>query len=163
MTRGAVFGSRPKGCLRALLRAPVLLFRLRLGWLFAGRLLMIEHVGRTSGRRYRTVLEVVRHDRQAGSWVVASGWGASADWLRNIRKTPEVVLHVGLRRRPARAVVLPEDVGARELCDYAHRHPRAFNALTRFMVGEALETSAEGCRRLAAAVPVVAFAPRARE
>jgi deazaflavin-dependent oxidoreductase (nitroreductase family) len=160
MAKGTIRGGKPKGLLRILLRMPILLYRLRLGWMMGGRFLMIEHIGRKSGQRRRTVLEVVRHDREAGTWVVASGWGTRSDWFRNIRKTPEVVLHTGLRRRPARAIVLPEEIAAQELCDYARRHPAAFTELTRMMVGEKIEGDLQSCRKLAKALPVVAFKPQ---
>jgi hypothetical protein len=39
---------------RALMRAPIWLYRARLGFLFGSRTLMLEHIGRKSGaRRYR--------------------------------------------------------------------------------------------------------------
>lgn len=37
---------RPRGLLRLLLRAPVALYRLRLGWLLGGRVLLLSHTGR---------------------------------------------------------------------------------------------------------------------
>lgn len=53
------FRQRPAGAFRWLLHAPVWLYRARLGFLLGQRFLLITHVGRSSGRRYQTVVEVV--------------------------------------------------------------------------------------------------------
>ncbi|MGH3626024.1 MAG: hypothetical protein ACRDRL_01055, partial [Sciscionella sp.] len=44
---------------RWFVRAPIWLYRARLGFLFGTRLLMLEHIGRTTGERRYVVLEVV--------------------------------------------------------------------------------------------------------
>ena len=44
---------------RWFVRAPIWLFRVRLGFLFGHRLLMLEHVGRKSGLARYVALEVV--------------------------------------------------------------------------------------------------------
>ena len=44
---------------RWLVRAPINLYRVGLGFLFGTRLLMLEHVGRRTGARRYVVLEVV--------------------------------------------------------------------------------------------------------
>jgi hypothetical protein len=46
---------------RWFVRAPIWLFRARLGFLAGSRLIMLEHIGRTSGQRRYVVLEVVDH------------------------------------------------------------------------------------------------------
>lgn len=154
MDRGTVVGKRPTGLTRLLFRAPILFYRLGLGFLLGGRFLMLEHIGRKSGKRRYVTLEVVRHDREAGAYVVASAWGERADWFRNVVQTPAVRVSSGFRRRrPAQAVRLPQAVAARELCDYAARHPQAFAMLTRFMLGEARDD----CDAVARVVPVVAL------
>ena len=65
----------PTGVRRIAFRAPMYLYRLGLGWLFGDRLLLLNHIGRVSGKPRQTILEVVTHDRADGSLVVASGWG----------------------------------------------------------------------------------------
>jgi len=44
---------------RWFVRSPIWLYRARLGFVFGSRLLMLEHVGRTSGHRRYVVLEVI--------------------------------------------------------------------------------------------------------
>jgi hypothetical protein len=65
----------PAGSRRLVLRAPVYVYRLGLGWLFGNRLMLLNHLGRASGRRHQTILEVADHAPTDGSFVVASGWG----------------------------------------------------------------------------------------
>jgi hypothetical protein len=46
------------GLTRFLFRMPIYLYRLKLGWLFGSRLLLLNHVGRVSGKSRLTILEV---------------------------------------------------------------------------------------------------------
>ncbi|WP_338677620.1 nitroreductase/quinone reductase family protein [Streptomyces sp. SCSIO 30461] len=73
---------------RRLLRLPIHLFRGGSGRPFRGRLLLLIHTGRTSGRSHEVVLEVVARDRDQDTWAVASGFGPEARWYRNLRHTP---------------------------------------------------------------------------
>jgi deazaflavin-dependent oxidoreductase (nitroreductase family) len=114
---------------RPLVRAPVWLYRARLGFLFGGRLLMLEHLGRKSGLRRYVVLEVVDHPAP-DRWVVASGFGERAQWMQNVRVNPEVRVYLG-GRRPAAATasVLQPGAAAHVLQRYAAAHPRAWAML----------------------------------
>ncbi len=114
---------------RWIVRAPVWLYRARLGALFGHRLLMLEHIGRKSGARRYVVLEVV--DRPAAHrYVVASGFGTRAQWFRNVRHDPHVRVFVGgSRPMPAVAHVLSPAEAARALDRYADRHPKAWQRL----------------------------------
>ena len=46
-----------------------------------GRILVLEHLGRSSGRRYLTPLDFTR---DGGSLYCVAAFGASADWYRNV-------------------------------------------------------------------------------
>ncbi len=59
----------PHGLMRWLLRAPVWLYRLRLGGLLGDRFLMLTHIGRNSGQPHQSVLEVVGHDEATDAYV----------------------------------------------------------------------------------------------
>ena len=51
---------------------------------FAGRspgFAIVEHVGRSSGRRYRTPVNVVRLE---GGFLIALTYGSTSDWVRNV-------------------------------------------------------------------------------
>lgn len=114
---------------RWFVRAPIWLYRARLGAVFGGRLLMLEHVGRKSGRRRYVVLEVI--DRpEPGTYVVVSGFGRRAQWYRNLEAHPDVRVYLR-SRRPVAAAARP--LGAAEaaaaLRRYASAHPRAWASL----------------------------------
>ena len=114
---------------RRLARAPIWLFRARLGLLFGGRLLMLEHVGRVSGRRRYVVLEVVARPARR-RYVVASGFGTGAQWFRNVVAEPHVRVFVG-SRGPAAATAtrLSDEQAADALSAYAAGQPRTWRTL----------------------------------
>jgi deazaflavin-dependent oxidoreductase (nitroreductase family) len=114
---------------RWFVRAPIWLFRARLGAIFGGRLLMLEHRGRKSGRRRQVVLEVV--DRpEPGTYVIVSGFGKRAQWYRNVEADPRVRVWLG-SHGPVAAVARPlgPEEAAAALRRYADAHPRAWASL----------------------------------
>ena len=153
----------PRGLARFLMRAPIWLYRLGLGWLLGKRFLLLTHTGRKTGRPRQNVLEVVRHDRPTGVYIVASGWGEKSQWFRNIQKTPEVLIQVGSRRMEATTVRLSPAEGQRELLDYSRRYPFAFRAITRRMLGQAVPATEQECLRLAQWVPLMALRTKQRK
>ena len=150
----------PRGLMRSLLRLPIWLYRVRLGWLLGSRFLMLTHIGRTSGRVRQSVLEVVGYDQARDSYIIASGWGEKADWLRNIQKNPNVLVDVGGRRFEATAERLAPEAALYVARDYARQHPVAFRALAGRLTGQTLTGTDADYRALAQAVPFVALWPR---
>jgi deazaflavin-dependent oxidoreductase (nitroreductase family) len=111
---------------RRLMRMPIWLYRARLGFLFGTRMLMLEHIGRTSGARRYVVLEVIGHP-SPDVYVIASGFGERAQWFRNLTANPHVRVSVaghGPRAATARRLAGTEADAA--LADYVRRHPRAW-------------------------------------
>lgn len=108
---------------RRLVRAPIWLYRMRAGALLGARMMMLEHIGRTSGARRYVVLEVV--DRPGpDAVIVASGFGAKAQWFRNIAVNPQVRVWLGSHRPVAGvAHVLDQRSADQVLTDYRQRHP----------------------------------------
>lgn len=152
----------PGRLLRFLLRIPAVVYRCRAGWVFGHRFLLLTHVGRRSGRIRRTVLEVVRFDRDSLEAVVVSGWGRGADWFRNIEAAPALEVAIGRRRfRPAQRI-LGEDEAAAVLAHYEHRNrlvrPVVRGALSR-LIGQRYDGSDAGRDLLVRRLPFVAFRP----
>jgi deazaflavin-dependent oxidoreductase (nitroreductase family) len=111
---------------RWLVRAPILLYRAGLGFVFGSRLLMLEHTGRASGARRYVVLEVVERPGR-DEYIIVSGFGPRAQWYRNILAAPAVRVSCGFRRRvAAEATPLSDDSSAAVLRRYAEAHPRAW-------------------------------------
>lgn len=123
----------PAAPLKLLLRSPLLLYRVGLGGLLGSRFLLLEHIGRNSGRIRQTVLEVVQHDRARNVFYVAVGFGPRSDWYRNLRADPDCIVQVGRWRSRRRARPVPPAEGAELMVRYARRHPRAARALMRMM------------------------------
>lgn len=109
---------------RRLTRAPIRLYRARLGALLGPRLLMLEHTGRTTGVARYVVLEVIDHP-EPDRYLVASGFGQRAQWFRNIVANPRVRVYAGSHApRPATARVLDQADADRALAAYIARQPR---------------------------------------
>ncbi|MGW4330374.1 nitroreductase family deazaflavin-dependent oxidoreductase [Nocardia sp. NPDC004573] len=128
---------------RWFVRAPIALFRARLGFLFGGRLLLLEHTGRRSGRPRYVVLETVSRPSRDRA-VIASGFGAQAQWFRNLVADPHCHVSIATHFRvPALARVLSPEETAVVLDDYRHGHPRAYRKLSR-IIEEATGTAIDG-------------------
>jgi deazaflavin-dependent oxidoreductase (nitroreductase family) len=75
------------------------------------------------------MLEVVDHP-SPGRYVVVSGFGAGAQWVRNITADPRVLVSVGPHpARPARAHRLDLDEVGVTLTRFAARHSRSWERL----------------------------------
>ncbi len=111
---------------RALMRAPIWIYRARLGFLFGSRTLLLEHIGRKTRARRYVVLEVVGHPAP-DAYVIASGFGERSQWFRNLMANPHVRVSVaGHGPRAATARRLPSNEADAALVEYATRHPRAW-------------------------------------
>lgn len=113
---------------RLFMRSPIPLLRLRLGWLMGGRFLLLETVGRTSGARRFAALEIPLKD-PPDTWYVASGWGFTSDWYRNLEANPTAVVTVGLTRFACEAELVGPDASASLMARYSREHPRLALAL----------------------------------
>lgn len=151
---------RLNGLARALFRAPARLYDRNLGWVLGRRFLCLTHTGRKSGRRYRTVLEVV--GAGSGEVVVVAGLGRSADWYRNIRSAPAVEIAVGRQRFTPAHRVLGETEAAEVIAAYEHRNrwvrPVVHRLLSK-LVGWSYDGTEPARRRLVGQLPLVAFRP----
>jgi len=150
---------KPTGILRAFFRAPLYLYRIRLGWLLGSRFLLLTHTGRKSGLPRQTVIEVVTHDKDTGAYYVAAAWRKKADWYLNILQTPRVRVQVGNRQFEAEANQTSREEAQRVLWEYAQKHPFALRELSSMMLGERLEPTPETCARIAESVPLIALTP----
>ncbi len=149
----------PAGFTRFLFRIPIHLYRLRLGWLFGSRLLLLNHIGRVSGTPRQTILEVAEHD--GDSYVVASGWGPTAAWYRNILHTPDVTIQVGTRTMPVTAIPLDKEEGAEVFVRYGSRHRTAAKYVLSRVLGFSVDGSDADFRAVGQHLPFIRFVPRA--
>lgn len=158
---------KPGPIVRRLLRAPALLYRCNAGWLLGERFLLLTHVGRRSGRRYQTVLEVIGTRPAAGEFMVMAGLGRSANWYRNVQAHPATEVLVGRQRlrRPALRVLDAQEAAA-VLAEYERRNRVVAPVVRRvlsWLVGWRYDASDGARRRLVRELPVVAFRARGHD
>lgn len=152
---GTIRGHAPCGLLRLFLRCPILVYRLRLGWILGHRFLLLTHTGRVSGLTRHTVLEVVSYKRSEQRCVIASGWGEKAQWFRNILANPSVEVTLATRNYQASARRLDTREAEHELRDYASRHSWSFRQLHRSMLGASFHGLDQEFHQLAVQLPLV--------
>lgn len=145
---------------RAIFRAPVRLYDHGLGRLLGRRFLCLTHVGRTSGHRYRTVLEVIglNHDEVT----VIAGLGPSSDWFRNLQAGCSAHIQLGRAEFAADFRVLGHDEAASAFADYERRNRLVRPILNRVLtalVGWRYDGSRTARDRLVRQLPLVAFRP----
>ncbi|WP_019359851.1 nitroreductase family deazaflavin-dependent oxidoreductase [Streptomyces sp. AA1529] len=151
--------NHPTGVTLMVLKLPVHLYRLGLGGLLGGRMLMINHVGRVTGKQRRTVVEVIRHDKGDESYLIASGWGPKADWYRNLLRRPHATVQIGGRTRQVRAEQLPSEEATEIMADYYWRNRRAAKHLLPRLYGYAVDGSMADYYAVAERVPVLRLVP----
>lgn len=143
----------PTGWKRMLFRAPIGLYRIGLGFVMGERFTMLEHTGRKSGETRRTVLEVVVNDPDA--IYVAAAWGTEAQWLKNVKADPDVVFHLGSRKYRTTVEMVTRERAHQLMEDYAEKHPKALERLSRFMLDDPAETVEAEADQVAELIPMV--------
>ena len=152
-----------KGILWYFFRVPVYLYRWRLGWLFGKRLLLLTHIGRRSGLRRQTVLEVVEYRKEGPEAVVANGFGPDSDWLRNIEARPGEEVTVGSQHFVASHRFLGEEEAMTVIQGYERRNRFIAPIVRRgfsWLLGWQYRGGESDRRRLVRQVPLLAFRPR---
>lgn len=148
--------------LRRVFAAPNWLYAHGLGGVLGHRFVQLVHTGRSSGRTYRTVVEVVRYDPVTGETTVVSGFGPSADWLRNIATAGGAHLDFGHGPRPAAYRLLPPEEAERVLAAYERRNRLILPVVRRTLsalVGWHYDGSTKARRQVVQQLPLVAFRP----
>jgi deazaflavin-dependent oxidoreductase (nitroreductase family) len=146
------FKQKPTGLFRRILHSPVWVFRARLGFLFGRRIVMLEHVGRRSGKTRQTPLEVVHRDDDA--FILCSGTGPDADWYRNLKSNPAQALWVGSHRHEVDQRFLVDSEAATTFAGYEQAHPKAAARLTDLM-GVSHDGTHGGRMEMVAKIPMV--------
>ncbi len=157
---------KKKGPFWYFLRTPVYLYRFHLGWLLGKRFVLLTHIGRRTGKRRQTVLEVVEYRKEGPEVVVANGFGPNSDWVRNIEARPGEEVTVGSRHFAAAHRFLGEEEAMRVIQGYEHRN-RFITPIVRrgfsWLLGWKYRGGEEDRRRLVRQLPLIAFRPRATQ
>jgi deazaflavin-dependent oxidoreductase (nitroreductase family) len=156
--------TRLNPALRRLFRASVSLYHWNCGWLLGHRFLMVVHVGRRTGKRRYTVLEVMEYRKEGPEMIVMSAFGRNADWFRNIEAGPDPEVAVGSRRFTASWRLLDKEDAIKVIAGYERRNRFAapiVRAVLSRLLGWRYDGSEGGRSRLAEELPLVAFRPKA--
>jgi deazaflavin-dependent oxidoreductase (nitroreductase family) len=139
-------------------KLPVLLYRLRLGWLLGKRFMQITHVGRHSGKVRRTILAVLRFDEKTREIYAVSAWKGS-DWYYNIQAAPALQVETGsVRYVPVQRSLSPEEITTAFL-EYRKKHP-IFSRMICRIPGWKWDSTYEEFLELARTLHGVALTPK---
>lgn len=92
-------------------------------WVTGVEWIILDTVGRRTGRPHPVVLDVLHHDAVRDVYYVQPADGARADWVRNALHTPDVTARVGARRFRARVRDATGDEGAEAMLRLIRAHP----------------------------------------
>ena len=151
---------RKKGFLWYFFRAPVYLYRWRLGWLLGHRVLLLAHIGRRTGLRRHTVLEVVEYRSDGPEVVVANGFGPDCDWVRNIEARGGEEVTVGRKHFAASHRYLGEEEAVRVMREYEQRNRFIAPVVRRglsWLLGWQYHGTEEDRHRMVRQLPLIAF------
>lgn len=144
------------------IKFPSRLYDWHAGWLLDSKFCRLTHVGRKSGRRYRTVLEVAGTSAARDELFVMSGLGSKANWYQNLHANGAAEIEVGRRHFLARFRDLKADEAV-EILAHLERRYRLIRPIFRHILSKLAGFRYDGTeaarQRLVSALPMVAFSP----
>ncbi len=146
-----------------LMKMPLILYRLGLGWMLGKRFMRLTHVGRKSGKVYQTVLAVLRFDEQTHEICAVSPWSES-NWYRNIQAAPATEVETGdirhgrVRYTPVQRSLAPEEI-AELFIAFRNRYP-LFSRMVASIPGWKIDSTYAEFLELARTLRGVAFWPK---
>ena len=150
------FPDPPRGLKAIPWRLPSLLYHLGLGGLLGKRFLLLNHVGRKTGQHRQAVLEIIQSYPDDTRYLVASGFGRSSHWYRNIRQSPNVSIQVSRKKINVIAQELTPQSAGQVMVEYAEKNPGAIKTLAH-LIGYDIEHSPAGYRIFGESIPVIQF------
>lgn len=152
----------PPSWLKRVFAAPNALYARGWGRLLGHRFVQLTHTGRTSGRLFRVVLEVVRYDRATGEVTVTAGFGPGSDWYRNVRAGGPAWVDFGRGARQVECRELGVDEAIAVMSDY-ERRAGIFRPVVHRVLGALADFEYRGTdddrRRLIETLPMLALTP----
>ncbi len=128
---------RPGKFLKFFFKVPVSMYKIGFGgferW-FGAQWMLITHIGRKSGKRYDSMVDVMDYDKATDTYYVEAAYGTRADWYRNIQASPNFEARVGRRKFLARAESLSNENTADTLVRFYRAKP-AYTRSVMAMVG----------------------------
>lgn len=138
-------------------KLPILLYRLKLGWMLGNRFMLLTHIGRHSGRVRRTILAVLQFDPKTQEILAVSAWKGS-DWYYNIQAAPALKVESGrVAYSPQQRTLSPEEITT-AFVEYRKQHP-FFSRIICRIPGWKWDATYEEFFELACTLRGVAFRP----
>ncbi len=148
---------KPPRFMIPIFKLPLALYHVGLGWVFGHRFMLLTHIGRRSGKVYRTVLAVLEFDPVTREIKAMSAWSAS-DWYLNLQARPAVLVETGFTRyAPVQTSLTPEEI-ATLFVNYRKNHP-IFSRIVCRIPGWRIDSSYEEFVELAHTLRGIAFTP----
>ena len=150
--------AKPARLLIPIFKLPLVLYRIRLGWTFGHRFVLLTHVGRRSGQTRRTILAALHFDAQTKEIMAISAWSAS-EWYKNILASPALQVETGFTRyTPAQRFLTTEEIAL--LFEEYRRERPIFSRMVCRIPGWKWDSSHEELLELAQTLRGVAFRPQ---
>ncbi|MFC1936446.1 nitroreductase family deazaflavin-dependent oxidoreductase [Chloroflexota bacterium] len=148
----------PTGPARLLWRAPIWLYRLGFGWMLGKRFVLINHIGRVSGKKRQAVLEVVRYDKETKEVIITAGFGEKTQWYQNVLKNPEISIQLGAKKIDVIAERLSPQQSGEEILGFSKRYPGEAKFIQ--LLGYEVDGSDEDYRAAGEMMIMLALRPR---
>lgn len=117
---------RPGKFLKFFFKVPVWMYKIGFGGferLVGAQWMLITHIGRKSGKRYDSMVDVMDYDKATDTYYIEAAYGTRADWYRNIQASPNFEARVGRRKFEARAKALSTEGSADMLVKFYREKP----------------------------------------
>jgi deazaflavin-dependent oxidoreductase (nitroreductase family) len=131
------FDKRPSKFMKFFFKVPVWMYKIGFGGfekMIGAQWMLITHIGRKSGKRYDSMVDVMDYDKVTDTYYIEAAYGARADWYKNIQNSLVFEARVGRRKFKARAGVLTTE-GAGEMLVQFYRSKPAYTRSVMAMVG----------------------------
>ncbi len=131
------FDKRPSKFMKFFFKVPVWMYKIGFGGfekMIGAQWMLITHIGRKSGKRYDSMVDVMDYDKVTDTYYIEAAYGARADWYKNIQSSPVFEAKVGRRKFKARAGALTTE-GASEMLAQFYRSKPAYTRSVMAMAG----------------------------
>ncbi len=128
---------RPGKFLKFFFKVPVWMYKIGFGGferLIGAQWMLITHIGRKSGKRYDSMVDVMDYDKATDTYYIEAAYGARADWYKNMQSNPVFEAQVGRRKFKARAGALSTE-GASDMLVQFYRTKPAYTRSVMAMAG----------------------------
>ncbi len=150
------FTQLPKPVIKLIRYPPQFLYAIGFGRLLGKFVLLLTTTGRTTGKARVTPLQYEEID---GNIYLGSSFGKKADWVKNILKNPQVVVHLKSKKFTGIATIIEDSTKIVEFLKIRlKRHPKMIGRILQ-AEGLTIPPSLEELESYAKGMVIVAIEP----